>query len=416
MYLSLTDCDCTAAHMLFKESDFMKKNNTLKGFIMGLVCSLIIGMAANASGIYENISVLFNDISISLNGEDVQMENMVYEGTTYVPLRKISELFGKVVDYDAKTNSVSIMDKEKANIINREIAFLVNGQPVRVDFFTQMINWYKLNSGVSIPSEGEQYESFKDFVRGEVVAMEVTNQYADELGIILFGTDIRQIENTAEIYAQNYGGIDEFKQLLLSNGITYDVYIEIQKNYALRSKLADVMTDKINTYNLIDYYYDNISSYRTEKVSAKQIFLSSTDDAGYSLSESVKAEKENKLWGIYNKIKSGEASFDDMMFMYSEDAGLKAYPNGYTFARGEMVKAFENAAFSMQKGEMSEVIESELGYHIILVTDHYTGYEPFENVSESIYNSLRNESYYKIVEPKISAAYVILNDNAYNNI
>lgn len=392
----------------------MKKLKTLKGFVLGfLVCALLC-TAVNADGIYEEISVLMGRMSIYINNEPVELDNMVYNGVTYVPIRKLSELFGKVVDYDAKTDSISIMSKEDAQIISREIAFLVNGQPVRVDFFTQLINWYKLNNGGYIAQE--QYEDFKSFVRGEAVTMEITKQYADELGIILFGNELKELDGTIEIYANNFGGMEEFKKLLRENGITYETFYEIQKINALKEKLADIMTDKITNLDLIDYYHDNIESFKVEKVTAKQIFLSSTDSSGYQLSTSVKAEKENRLWGIYYKIKNGEASFDDMMFQYSEDSGLKAYPDGYTFKRGEMVKAFEDAAFSMKKGEMSEVVESELGYHIILVTEQLDTYESFENVSESIYNSLRNEAYYKVVEPKISEAYVILNDSVYNSI
>lgn len=392
----------------------MKRLKTLKGFLCGFLVCALLGTAVNADGIYKGISVLMGSMNIYINNEPVELDNMVYNGVTYVPIRKLSELFGKVVDYDAKTDSISIMSKEDAQIISREIAFLVNGQPVRVDFFTQLINWYKLNDGGYIAQE--QYEDFKSFVRSEAVTMEITKQYADELGIILFGSELKELDSTIEIYANNFGGMEEFKKLLRENGITYETFYEIQKINALKEKLADIMTNKITNFDLIDYYHENIESFKVEKVTAKQIFLSSTDSAGYQLSTAVKAEKENRLWGIYYKIKNGEASFDDMMFRYSEDSGLKAYPDGYTFRRGEMVKAFEDAAFSMEKGEMSEVVESELGYHIILVTEKLDTYESFENVSESIYNSLRNEAYYKVVEPKISEAYVILNDSVYNNI
>ena len=392
------------------------KNKTLKGFILGfLVCALLTGTISYADDIYESISVIMGKMNIYFGDTQVNIDNIVYNGKTYVPLREFSTKLGKSVSYDAATDSVTILDKSEAQIVSREVAFLVNGQPVRVDFFSQMINWYKLNAGGAIPT-GEEYKNFKDFVKDEVVIMEITKQYADELGVTLFGNDLKQIEKTIEIYADNFGGMDSFKALLAENGITYEVYYEIQKNYALRSKLSDIMTDEITTYDLIDYYYENIESYKVEKVVAKQIFMSSTDDSGYALSAPVSAQKEDKMWGIYNKIKSGSISFDECMFLYSEDSGLKAYPDGYTFGRGEMVTAFENMAFSMQKGEMSEVFESELGYHIILVTDRLVTYESFEKVRENIFNSLRNEAYYKVVEPKISQAYVYVAEDTYNNI
>ena len=262
----------------------------------------------------------------------------------------------------------------------------------------------------------EVYADFKDFVRGEVVGMEVTEQYAESLGITLDSTDLIEIDNKINIYANNFGGIDAFKALLAQNGVTYEAYYEVQKNFMLREKLTDIMADSITDADIQEYYNSNKDTYKKEMVTAKQILMSTVDDAGYALSPTVKAEKKQKMNEIHDAIARGEAEFDDMMFLYSEDPGLKAYPNGYTFARGEMLKAFEDKAFSMQPGEMSGVIETEQGYHIILVTNRSVTYEPIENVRESIYNTLRNDSYYKIVQPQISDAYVILNTEVYNNI
>ena len=421
IYVKIYSSYCALHKIIILKKDLITmknfyKNKMLKGFVLGfLLCALLTGTVSYANNIYENIWVLIGKMNIYLGDALLDIDNIVYNGTTYVPLRAFSKELGKTISYDPATDNVTILDKEQAQIVSKEVAFLVNGQPVRVDFFSQMINWYKLNAG-GLNLSGEEYKAFKDFVKDEVVIMEITKQYADELGVTLFGNDIKNIEKNIEIYAGNFGGMESFKKLLSENGITYDVYYEIQKNYALRSKLSDIMTDEITTYDVIDYYHENKDMFKVEKVVAKQIFLSSTDDSGYALSAAASAQKENKLWGIYNDIKSGKKTFDDCMFLYSEDSGLKAYPDGYTFGRGEMVTAFENIAFSMKKGEMSEVFESELGYHVILVTDRLEVHESFEKVKDNIFNSLRNEAYYKVVEPKISQAYVYVAEDTYNNI
>ena len=51
---------------------------------------------------------------------------------------------------------------------------------------------------------------------------------------------------------------------------------------------------------------------------------------------------------------------------YSEDTGLESNPDGYTTTVGQMVPAFEETALSLEFGEISDVVESSYGYHIIL--------------------------------------------------
>ena len=394
----------------------MKKHKTARGFLLGfLVCSLLVCTVSYADDVYQSIDVLLGKMNIHIGDTPVDLDNMVYNGVTYVPLRQFAEKLGMVVSYDAETDTATVKNKSEAQIISKEIAFLVNGQPVRVDFFTQMINWYKMSSTIGTMPD-EVHADFRDFVRGEVVGMKITEQYAASLGISLSGTDLREIDNKVNIYANNFGGMDAFKELLRQNGVTYEVYYEIQENYMLREKLTDVMADSITEKDMKDYYKANIDSYAIEKVTAKQIMLSTVDDGGYQLSPTVKSEKKNKILNIYDDIASGAETFDNMMFRYSEDPGVKAYPNGYTFARGEMLRAFEDVAFSLNAGEMSEVFESEQGYHIVLVTNRATEYEAFDKVKESIYNTLRNDSYYKIVEPQISEAYIVLNTDIYYTI
>ena len=61
-----------------------------------------------------------------------------------------------------------------------------------------------------------------------------------------------------------------------------------------------------------------------------------------------------------------EAKFDELMNEVSEDTGLVLNPDGYIFGRGEMVQPFEEAAFVLEDYQLSDVVETDYGYHILL--------------------------------------------------
>lgn len=89
----------------------MKKE--AKGFIAGILITSIIsaGIPAFASNAAKAINLSFNSVKIALNGKQVPVENLVYNGSTYVKLTQVCDLIGKTASYDKKTKTVNIKDK-----------------------------------------------------------------------------------------------------------------------------------------------------------------------------------------------------------------------------------------------------------------------------------------------------------------
>lgn len=142
-------------------------------------------------------------------------------------------------------------------------------------------------------------------------------------------------------------------------------------------------------YNKLEAYYKESKMILTEDadiramlntddfIRAKHILI--LNDAGDDTEEN-----RNKAEDLLGRLEAGE-DFDTLMKEFSEDTGLEAYPDGYYFFRGEMDENFENAAFALAEGEMSDIVESAYGYHIILRC-------PKENTyMDENYNDIRQE-------------------------
>jgi len=88
----------------------MKKH--LKGFIIGVVVIVILfSSVAMAASLEKTIKVVFNSVNLEVNGKIVEVDNILYNGTTYVPLRAVAEMLGKEVGWNQATRTVSINDK-----------------------------------------------------------------------------------------------------------------------------------------------------------------------------------------------------------------------------------------------------------------------------------------------------------------
>ena len=103
----------------------------------------------------------------------------------------------------------------------------------------------------------------------------------------------------------------------------------------------------------------------------KHILYKTTNDANEPLPEeeaaAVLLAAENALQSLQAvPAEELEAAFDALMVLESDDGGLTLYPDGYTFLPGTMVVEFEDASRLLEAGEISGLVESMHGYHIIL--------------------------------------------------
>ena len=126
---------------------------------------------------------------------------------------------------------------------------------------------------------------------------------------------------------------------------------------------------------------------RMYKIQASHILIKAEKD-GENDSNSARQKVEE----IYNEIKNG-GSFDSLAIKYSDDpgSGAKGGDLGY-FERRQMVQPFDEAVFKLQVGELSPIVKTKFGFHIIKLTGE-TIYPPYNEELEKIRESYKKSRY-----------------------
>lgn len=89
-----------------------------------------------------------------------------------------------------------------------------------------------------------------------------------------------------------------------------------------------------------------------------------------SADQALNADAKKRATEVLAKVQEGKISFEDLAKQYSEDTTSANGGDLGFFSKGQMVKAFEDAALALKPGEVSGIVQSQYGYHIIKLTEH----------------------------------------------
>jgi peptidyl-prolyl cis-trans isomerase C len=159
-------------------------------------------------------------------------------------------------------------------------------------------------------------------------------------------------------------------------------------NYLSTLYLKHEIVGKINIpeEDLKKYYEAHKDEFKTPEMVKVRHILVKVDA---SATEKDKKAAKKKAEGILKRIKAGE-DFAKLAAEVSDDPGSKESGGeiGF-FPKGRMVKSFEDAAFALKPGEVSGLVKTQYGYHIIKVEEKKpAGIQPFDEVKESIRQKL----------------------------
>lgn len=191
-----------------------------------------------------------------------------------------------------------------------------------------------------------------------------------------------EIEKELDEVAEYYGGLDAFEQSLTSYNMTLQ---DVKEDLAVQVKLEKLMKEKITITDaeIKEYFNANQEQFAVEEqIKASHILVDS----------------EEKALEVKQKLAEGK-DFAELAKEYSTDTTNKEQGGDLGLvSRGQMVAEFEDAAFALPIGEISEPVKTEYGYHIIKVTEKIAAREGTleenqEEIRETLFNQKMESEY-----------------------
>jgi len=253
-----------------------------------------------------------------------------------------------------------------------------------------------------VGSQGMTPEMFEASIRSEIATRQV------EAGVVQTGfaakvpADLalnafyerREVQlarfTTADFAAQVKPTDAELEAYYQANQALFQAPEQASIEYMVLDINAVRKSITLNEQDLKSYYEQNVARLSgNEERRASHILITAAKSAPATEREKARARAQELLAAV----RKAPDSFADVARKNSQDPGSAAKGGDLDFfARGSMVKPFEDAAFAMKKGEISDVVESDFGFHIIKLTDVKTPTrKSFQELRASLEEDLKNQ-------------------------
>jgi foldase protein PrsA len=300
----------------------------------------------------------------------------------------------------------------------------VNGVDITLEKYQDTLNAYKVTFenmygkdvwNQQVEGDKTRGDEFKEDILNRMIQDELVYQKAEDKKLV---PSDEEVNKQYDEFKKSIGDNGEYIKKLKDTGID-EAFLkdQMKKDVAIQNYSAEYIANlKISNDDLNKYYNDKKEEFRKEEVKASHILISTQDAEGKPLSDKDKANKKKEAEDILAKIKAGE-DFGELAKKYSNDPG--SAKNGGDlgfFAKGVMVAEFENTAFSLEKGKVSDLVESEFGYHIIKVTDKVNQIKPFAEVKGEIKEKIEQEKYNAHIKEIQKNAKIQKNEDVIKNV
>jgi len=270
---------------------------------------------------------------------------------------------------------------------------MVNGTPItRAEFDRALVFAEQQFSKM-----GKTYDDaqIREGVLDQLIGSELLYQESKKEGVQI---DDKTVEERLAQWKKRFPNDEDYKKAMQEMNASEDqVRSDIQKGLAIEKLVVDKFVNKITVpeKETREYYDTHAEMFQQpEQVQASHILIKVNPDAN----EAEKDEALKKIKEIQEKQKKGE-DFAELAKAHSQcPSSSKGGDLGY-FARGQMVPPFEEAAFNMKPGEVSDIVTTRFGYHLIKVTNKRPeSTVPYEVIQERVGQFLKQEKVQKEVK------------------
>lgn len=274
-----------------------------------------------------------------------------------------------------------------------EVVARVNGQPIAKTELERAIRNLELNAGGAIPAErrAEIYRGVLD----QLIDVKLLEQEAASRSIKATDAEVNQGVSEMKKQAPDQAAFD--KALQARQMTEADLRNEARQRLTVDKLLVAEVEPKaaVGPADIEAFYKGNPQFFmQPEAVRASHILVKVEPGADAATKQAARAKADDVL----KQVKAG-GDFAALAQQHSQDGSAAGGGDLGFFPRGQMTKAFEDAAFGMKAGQVSEIVETEFGFHIIKVTDHRTARTvPLAEVNDRIAMALRQQKQQELAQ------------------
>ncbi|MBF0589867.1 MAG: peptidylprolyl isomerase [Magnetococcales bacterium] len=200
----------------------------------------------------------------------------------------------------------------------------------------------------------------------EVILQRLRDQKAKKLGVTVSEADIDAM--VANVAAQNKLPVEQFPEALASQGISYENYRQEIRNKLMENRLINKVIRPMVTVTdeeIKDLHSNLNPTLAQEERRLAQVLLEVKPN---DPPEETERKRQKLLW-MLDELKNNRVQFNDLAVQFSDDTSSADGGDMGWFKRGELVADLERTVFALEEGEVSQLIRSAQGFHLLKLTE-----------------------------------------------